>query len=119
MKKLLPYLVIGGVAVGLVALNKPAAAKTQPQPSPGPLPPAPRPPTDPAALLAQLNSLILAAATNPSSVDPAQLDSVAVALDSAGQPAAAAQARTLAAQIRLSRSAIPATGGWLPNAWWY
>jgi len=128
MKKLLPYLVLGGVALGLVALNMPATAKPQPQPSPLPLPlpgPGPAPSTDPTALLAQLNSLILAAAANPGSVDPAQVETLAAALDASGQPAAAAQARVLANQILLSRPAKKpkvAVGGWgggWSNLFWY
>lgn len=80
-----------------------------PYPPPGPLPPVPRPPTDPAALLAQAAALAQQAIMNPMATDPAQLEAVALQLDAAGYPSQANQLRVIAQQVRASRGMPPAT----------
>jgi hypothetical protein len=111
MNKLLPW-ILGGAAALLVIVASssskatPTPTPTPPLPTPPPPPPPPQPPApNPAQafLLAQLQMLLQQAAANPNAVDPAQLETLAYQLDAAGLPQQAAQARALAAQIRLAR----------------
>lgn len=116
------YLLVGGatLALGALAVHYFAGSSSS---GGAPLPPAKNPQTnDPTQLLAQAQALLLQAATNPNSVDPASLDTLASQLSAAGFPAQAAQVAAAANQLRAQRAATTAippvrtpAGGALPG----
>jgi hypothetical protein len=115
MKTLTLVLVgVGAAAAGAVlyrAMNPPKLAPAPPTPPTPPVPqPIPQlpPATDPAALTSWLTSTLQAAAQNPQTVDPGQLDAAAAEFNQLGMPVQAASATQAANFIRAAR------GGFLP-----
>lgn len=103
------YLLVGGatLALGALAVHYFAGSSSS---GGAPLPPAKNPQTnDPTQLLAQAQALLLQTATNPNSVDPASLDTLASQLSAAGFPAQAAQVAAAANQLRAQRAGITPT----------